>query len=131
MVTEKLRGLIQSARDMTNGSDTWKSVILQDLDEALEILKAEEARPSGVVAPQSHGKSSGAGAGPGRVVEVDFHVGQTVVFRLEPSMVGLVTSIHVRDGSVAYGVSWGDRSDSSHFAFELRPSEQPVLNYRD
>lgn len=56
------------------------------------------------------------------VIEVDFHIGQTVTFRLDADSVGLVTSINLRDGAVCYGVTWESRQETMHFAFELRPS---------
>lgn len=68
---------------------------------------------------------------PGHVIEVDFHIGQTVAFRLDAGSVGLVTSVCVRDGSVSYGVTWEDRHETAHYAFELRPSDMPAINLRD
>lgn len=56
------------------------------------------------------------------VVEVDFHVGQTVFHRLSGDERGLVTAVHVFHGSVVYQVVWADRQDTSHYAFELSPA---------
>jgi hypothetical protein len=63
---------------------------------------------------------------PRHVFEADFYIGQTVVFRLSPDDVGLVTGIQVRDGSVAYLVTWDNRQEALHYAFELRASDRPV-----
>jgi hypothetical protein len=62
---------------------------------------------------------------PRHVFEADYHIGQTVRFRLDSEHVGLVVGVTFRDGVVVYNVTWRDFRDSYHYGFELQPAVQP------
>lgn len=53
------------------------------------------------------------------IVEVDFLIRERVYHVTGGEDVGIVTGINVREGSVIYAVTWPNRNETGHYAFEL------------
>lgn len=57
-------------------------------------------------------------------IEIEFEIGEAVEYRDKRGMdSGFVTGLSIRQGNqVSYGVSWSDKSEKYHYAFELKKS---------
>jgi len=53
------------------------------------------------------------------VDKVKFELGQTVYFKMDPEMSGIVTEIIFNANGVIYGISWADFEDRRHYEVEL------------
>lgn len=55
-----------------------------------------------------------------RIYVAEFNLGETVYLRVAGERrPGIITCISFYPGSELYQISWGDRSDSRHYALEL------------
>lgn len=64
--------------------------------------------------------------------EGDFDIGERVFHRCAIGRIpGLVTGVHFIPGSVKYHVSWGDNTETMHYALELSREYVPDFGATD
>lgn len=58
-------------------------------------------------------------------IALDFDFGDSVYLKTDSEKQGIITGLLVRpEGLVLYEVSWGDRTDSRHYSFELQTERE-------